>query len=245
MGWFSRKNAIEACCIHLQGQAVPYTLKRSAKRKTVGLRIDDKGLTVNMPWRVSEQWLNTYLMQKSSWVIQKLEEFQSRRPPAMQWCHGVTIPYLGSELYLCLQNGVRRSKVALDGDNLSLWLTNEHDTSQIETEVLKWYRRQALACLNERVAEYALRLAVPMPKMRLSNAKTRWGSCNARGEIRLNWRLIKAPLEQIDYVVAHELAHLFEMNHSPAFWQTVARVFPEYERVRQALRAQSALYGLF
>ena len=245
MGWFSKKNAIEACCIHIQGKAVPYTLKRSAKRKTVGLRIDEKGLTVSMPWRVSEQWLNIYLLQKSGWVMQKLAEFQSRRPPAMQWCHGMAVPYLGSDLRLCLQNGVRRSKVALDGEDLWIWLADESDVIQIETEVVKWYRRQALTCLSERVLEYAQRLEVPMPKLRLSNAKTRWGSCNTRGEIRLNWRLIKAPLEQIDYVVAHELAHLFEMNHSPAFWRTVARVFPEYERVRQALRAHSPLYGLF
>lgn len=246
MGWFTKKRATEeACRIHLLGNEVPYTLKRSPRRRTVALRIDEKGLTVNAPVRVSQRWLNEFLLQKSEWVVRKLEEFQSRQMPSMQWRHGDALPYLGANLRLCLLPRAGRNKVNLDGESLWVWLEDPADCSRVEVEVIKWYRRQALEYLGGRLAFYSQRLEVQMPKLRLSSAKTRWGSCNVRGDISLNWRLIKAPQEQIDYVVAHELAHLIEMNHSPAFWKTVERIFPDYARVRQDLRAKSLLYGLF
>lgn len=246
MGWLTKKRTTEeACQIHLLGKEVAYTLKRSSARKTVGLRIDSKGLTVSAPPRVSQRWLNDFLLQKSGWVVQKLDEFQRRQVPSMAWRHGEILPYLGGDLRLRLLPVRGRSKVTLEGDALWIWLAETDVPDKIEAEVIKWYRRQALDYLNERVALYAQQLGVPLPKLSLSSAKTRWGSCNARGEIRLNWRLMKAPQEQIDYVVAHELAHLIELNHSPAFWNTVARIFPDYLRVRQDLRLQSQLYGLF
>ena len=83
---------------------------------------------------------------------------------------------------------------------------------------------------------YAEKLGVGMPVFHLSNARSRWGSCNASGVIRLNWRLIQLPLALIDYVIAHELAHLFEMNHSRAFWEVVAKIYPEYRRAQRELK---------
>ena len=246
MGWFTKKRTTEeACQIQLLGKDVAYTLKRSSGRKTVGLRIDAKGLTVSAPPRVSQRWLNDYLLQKSGWVVQKLDEFQLQQVPSMAWHHGEILPYLGGDLRLRLLPVRGRNKVTLEGDALWIWLAETDKADKIEAAVIKWYRQQAFNYLNERVALYAQNLGVPHPKLSLSSAKTRWGSCNARGEIRLNWRLMKAPQEQIDYVVAHELAHLIELNHSPAFWQTVARIFPDYMRVRQDLRLSSQLYGLF
>jgi len=209
------------------------------------LRIDEKGLTVNAPTRVSQRFLNEFLFQKSGWIVQKLKEFHQRRIPSMQWCHGEALPYLGSSLRLSLMPWAGRSKVTVDGECLWVWLADPLDPVKVEDIVVKWYRRQALDHLTVRLAIYAQQIGVQVPKLTLSGAKTRWGSCNARGEIRLNWRLIKAPQDQIDYVVAHELAHLSEMNHSPAFWRTVSRIFPDYARVKQELRVQSPLYGLF
>jgi predicted metal-dependent hydrolase len=75
-----------------------------------------------------------------------------------------------------------------------------------------------------------------LPPLRLSYAASLWGSCNTRGVVSINWRLIQMPLHLIDYVVAHELSHLIEMNHSPAFWQTVGRIYPEYREARKELK---------
>ena len=107
---------------------------------------------------------------------------------------------------------------------------------QSERIVMDWYRSQALACFGERIAFYAPRLGVALPQLRLSYARTLWGSCNTRGVIHLNWRLIQKPLHLVDYVVAHELSHLIEMNHSSAFWRTVERVYPNYAAARKELK---------
>jgi predicted metal-dependent hydrolase len=99
-----------------------------------------------------------------------------------------------------------------------------------------WLQRQARRIFEERCALYAPLLRVRVRRIALSSAATRWGSANVDGAIRLNWRLVHFSLAVIDYVVTHELAHLREMNHSPAFWQVVRSVLPDYEQSRAALR---------
>jgi predicted metal-dependent hydrolase len=106
---------------------------------------------------------------------------------------------------------------------------------QIEKFVMTWYSQQAIACFKQRIDNHAQALSIPAPPFRLSRAKTRWGSCNSRGLISLNWRLIQLPPHLIDYVVAHELAHLIEMNHSQAFWKVVESVCPKYRVARRGL----------
>jgi len=107
---------------------------------------------------------------------------------------------------------------------------------QIRDAVQSWLQRQALALFDERCRHFAAALNVRMTRLSSSSAATRWGSASADGSIRLNWRLIHFALPIIDYVVAHELAHLREMNHSPAFWEVVRSVVPDYERSRGSLR---------
>jgi hypothetical protein len=97
-------------------------------------------------------------------------------------------------------------------------------------------REHARAVLRERLALHAPRLGVAVPPLRLSSARTRWGSCNQRGGISLNWRLVFMPLAVVDYVVAHELAHLKEMNHGPRFWSVVEQLCPDWRALRSELR---------
>ena len=106
---------------------------------------------------------------------------------------------------------------------------------ELRTNVIDWLRHQARAVFTERVAEYAPRLDVLPPPLGLSNARTQWGSCNARGRVLLNWRLIHVPLHLVDYVVAHELAHLREMNHSSRFWTLVEKAYPGCRAARVEL----------
>ncbi|PZP68824.1 MAG: M48 family peptidase, partial [Delftia acidovorans] len=102
--------------------------------------------------------------------------------------------------------------------------------------VMDWYRDEAHRYLSERVAALAPRLGVPIPPLALSSSRSEWGSCSSRGRILFNWRLIQLPPRLVDYVVAHELAHLIELNHSPAFWQLVERLYPDWREARRALR---------
>lgn len=232
--------------IHLAGEAVPYLLKRSARRKTIALRIDGKGcLTVNAPARASQRRLDALLQEKAGWVLTTLAEVRARRVPAPAWRDGETLPFLGGELRLALCQGSARKGPELDGDCLVVALPDPLDDAAVQSRVVKWYRQQALAHFAARVAVYAGHLGVAHPPLRLSSAATRWGSCNARGEIRLNWRLIKAPHHLIDYVVAHELSHLRHLDHSPRFWRTVAQLYPDHAVARSELRAQGHLLHTF
>lgn len=237
----ARPPAEETRRIRLREREVAYRLRRSPRRRTVALRIDGAGLTVNAPVSVSRAWLERMLQDKAGWVLQKLDAWPA--VPAMAWRDGAPLPFLGRQLTLRLAPGGERGAARLAGD--CLLLAAAEGTARVEAGVRAWYRGQALAHFGARVALYARRLGVVPADLALSSARSRWGSCGADGRIRLNWRLIKAPPEQIDYVVAHELAHLLELNHSPAFWAIVARIFPDYAAVRRELRRCGPFYAAF
>ncbi|MCX7194263.1 MAG: SprT family zinc-dependent metalloprotease [Proteobacteria bacterium] len=213
----------------LAGTQVAYTLKRSARRRSIGLRIDDRGLTVSMPQQASECWLNQVLQDRANWVLEKLDGWQMRKPEELRWADGEIIPFLGEILTL----RVGQSTLALRGDEL--WVYGNE--TRIERLVTLWYRRQAAALFAVRVAHYAALLNVTPVAIKISTAKTRWGSCTSNGVVRLNLQLIKLPQYLIDYVVVHELAHLHQMNHSAAFWQVVSGVCPDYAKLRRELKA--------
>jgi predicted metal-dependent hydrolase len=135
-----------------------------------------------------------------------------------------------------LDAGTRGALFDADTQHLRIGLPPAAEPAQVRDAVQSWLQRQARRVFEERCQHYAERLGVRVTRLALSSAATRWGSASADGSIRLNWRLVHFALPVIDYVVAHELAHLREMNHSPAFWSVVRSVIPEYERSRSTLR---------
>lgn len=221
------------------GHTIPYLLKVSARRRTIGLKIDRNGLTVHVPRRVPLHTVDSVLREKSDWIVRKLADLQ-QRPAAMEWQDGASLRYLGQEIRLCLRPDAKSRAVEFDGARLHIALPNPSDAAAVQRKVVQWLGKQARPDFARRIALLAAKLGVPTPPLYLSSARTRWGSCNSRGEIRLNWRLIQAPPHIIHYVVAHELAHLKEMNHSPKFWAWVQTLCPEYEAARADLKALSA-----
>ncbi len=115
----------------------------------------------------------------------------------------------------------------------------------VKRAVVAWYRRAALAHLAHRAFFFSRLAVLAPPRVMLSSALSRWGSCNSRREVRLSWRLVKAPPALVDYVVCHELAHLRHMNHSREFWAEVGRLCPDYRRLREELEATDHLYRSF
>lgn len=232
--------AVEQRTIRLSDKHISYTLKRSSKRRSIGLRIDERGLTVSMPLRASEKWLHSVLQDKADWLVQKLDSWQARKPPLMQWVDGESIPFRGEEFVLRIIPDLFGAKPQLHNNELRLHVAAGAGTALIEKMVTQWYRQEALRVFNECVAHFAPLMQVSSREVKLSSARTQWGSCTVHGVVRLNWQLVKMPLHLIDYVVVHELAHLAEMNHSPAFWCVVERVCPEYRECRAQLHG----YGL-
>jgi predicted metal-dependent hydrolase len=193
---------------------------------------------------VGQAAIDQALTSKSAWILRKLvdqaERLQRLDAARVDWRDGVRLPYLGQTLQVVLDPHQRVGWVLDEATPgapcLRLRLPHEAAPTQIRDAVQTWLKREALALFEQRCADYAQRLNVRIARLRLSSAQTRWGSASADGTVRLNWRLVHFSLPTIDYVVAHELAHLHEMNHSPAFWEVVRSVMPDFEQRRGALK---------
>ncbi len=226
--------------IELAGCRIPYRLRRSSRRRTIALLIDDRGLQVAAPLRASQGAIDALLHEHATWVIRKFGDWQRKRPTPRRWIAGEQIMLRGSALTLETCAGIAQARQ--DGDRLLV--SAALATAAMEAAVQRWLKDQALAHFTLRCQTYSTQLGLPAPAVRLSNARTRWGSCHAAGRIRMNWRLIHLPEAWIDYVAAHEVAHLRQMNHSPAFWQTVATLVPDHRERRAALRRDAHRYLL-
>jgi predicted metal-dependent hydrolase len=223
----------------LDGKNITYTLKRSSKRRSIGLHIDDRGLIVSVPMRSSDKWLQSVLQDKAHWVVEKLEGWQTRQPEAVRWQDGERVDYLGDLLVLRVAQSLFATPTLRRGNELWVFVVDGSEATHIEKAVSLWYRHEAERFFAERIAYYSPLLNVAPRKIKLSSAKTQWGCCTVDGTIHLNVQLIKLPLRLLDYVVVHELAHLRELNHSPAFWNVVGSVCPNYKKLRSELKAVS------
>ena len=231
----------------LAGHAVGYVLRRS-RRRSIGFVVAAEGLSVSAPRWVGVAEIESALREKAAWILRKLQEQRERAArldaTRVEWREGGSIPFLGETVILVLDPRatlavLHTDAAALPGVprlTLHLGLPQSAEPDQIRDAVQSWLQRQARRIFEERCACFAQRLGVRMTRLALSSASTRWGSASADGSIRLNWRLVHFGLPVIDYVVTHELAHLREMNHGPAFWDVVRAALPDYEQARGALR---------
>jgi len=206
------------------------------------LTVDEDGLTVDAPWRASQSGIERFVLESARWVLGKLEEWSRFRPRKQRWAAGESISYVGSLLTLEVAPAHTPTVVLQDDCRLLACVPAPEDQIAVKNAVVAWYRRHARSNFDQRIAHYARQLEVPAPRLLMSSARTRWGSCNSRREVRLNWRLIQAPQPVIDYVVVHELAHLKEMNHSRRFWQVVEQAFPAHEEARRHLDEKGRWY---
>ena len=233
--------------IVLGAHRVAYELRR-ARRRSIGFVVGADGLSVSAPRWVGVGEVEAALREKQAWILRKLQEQRERASrldaARVDWREGTSIPFLGETVIVVLDPRttgavLHTEAVALPGVprlTLHLGLPQTAEPDQIRDAVQSWLQRQARRIFDERCQLFAQRLGVHMTRLSLSSAATRWGSASADGSIRLNWRLVHFGLPVIDYVVTHELAHLREMNHSPAFWDVVRSAMPDYEQARGALR---------
>ena len=220
------------------GRLVQYRLRRTARR-SIALTIGNDGLKVMAPLRATLREIESMLLNHADWVDKKLSERECRSlNNALSLHDGITLPVLGEPCTLRLQSGPPCFYWVEGG----LILQQSMDVTKEQTATLLQcaLRERAQGLFSSRMQEFCKKFDLVPPMLRLSNAKTRWGSCSTKSGLRLNWRLIHAPLSLIDYVLAHELAHLKEMNHSSFFWAEVGRLYPDYAAARAQLRHFSA-----
>ena len=231
----------------LGGHVVAYEFRR-ARRKSIGFVVGAEGLVVSAPRWVGRGEVDAALQEKSRWILAKLQEQDERArrlvAAKVDWRDGTTLPFLGETVIVVLDTRstgavLHSAQDTLPGVprlTLHVGLPQSATPEQIRDAVQSWLQRQARRIFGERCRHFAAQLGVRMTRLSLSSASTRWGSAGADGAIRLHWRLVHFAMPTIDYVVAHELAHLREMNHSAAFWEVVRSVLPDYERARGTLR---------
>jgi predicted metal-dependent hydrolase len=227
--------------IVVAGRDVEYRLFR-ARRRSIGMQIDLSGLVVRAPRWVTIREIEATLTERAAWIVRSLDEWRARRRDVLprEWKTGAPILYLGRELALAVHRA-RSPAIRADLLNLTVLHPAAEDGQQVATFVAGWLREEAQRMLAPRVAEFAARITRASPVMKLSNARSEWGSCTHQGVIRLNWRLVHLPPQLALYIVAHEVAHLVELNHSSRFWGVVETLFPGHVAARRALDDWTAL----
>jgi predicted metal-dependent hydrolase len=217
--------------IELKGVAVDYLLRRSPRR-SLALRVDEGGVRVGAPLGTLMGAVEGFLRDHADWLLDKLAQRAARAEAAFRVADGASLPVLGEPVRLILQGRGRTARWRGGADGQEELVLPE---GRGEAALLRALEARALPWFRERVVEHCLRLGVAVPPVRLTRARTRWGSCSQRSGIRLHWRLIHLTPELIDYVVAHEVAHLKEMNHSPRFWRVVEGLYPGWRDARRRL----------
>jgi predicted metal-dependent hydrolase len=224
----------------LNGEDVFFLLRRSPRRRTLALRVSEKGeVVVNAPQRLAMGEIHRFLHKHAEWLHGRRRE---AREQTCHWDTGDSLPYLGEFLTLGVDPKPGKPLVWREGEALICSALPD----QVEATILRWYRHEALRLLADRLAHWSGPAGrASIPAMRLSNARTRWGSLSPKGVVSLNWRLIKASEDEIDYVICHELAHFRQRNHSSTFWREVESLFPAWTTVRRRLRDNGRTYFQF
>jgi predicted metal-dependent hydrolase len=220
------------------GETISYLLERRSRR-TVGLKITENGLVVHAPRQIFEFQLNQILQEKAGWILKKLQARIDNKVEKIQWINGEHLLYLGQDIQLSISPNYNNKKPIFDENKLKIYGLEANIHAGASRVIIQWYKQQAALDFSRRLEILAAKLGVATPPLTLSNAQSRWGSCNSRGEVRLNWRLLQAPPHIINYVICHELAHLKQMNHSAKFWAVVEQLFPNYKAAEKELKALS------
>ena len=246
--------------IEFDGRLIEYTIIRSARRKkAIQLALDpQQGVVVRSPVRVPNDEIADMVRERAPWILRKAPD-NLLRPTPRRFTDGETLFYLGKEIPIiteALQDtdmGIDRGGGALmrltapaevsvrladDAFRISIpaGISEEERISAVRAVLERWYRREAARLLPEAVARWQCKVSRKKPsQVLIRSQRRRWGSCSSDGSIRLNWRLIMAEPELIEYVVVHELAHLAVMNHSPHFWKRVERAMPDYRDRKKRL----------
>lgn len=207
-----------------------------SRRKTIALVIDSDGeLVVRAPFYASESDIMRFVQEKQDWIQKKSEEMRQKKleRPRLALKEGETIPYLGRECMIF--RGITRT-ICFDG---KAFLLPQAESAQ--AKLIAWYKKRAAVILQERVESIAKDMRVLPNGVKITSAKTRWGSCSYTNHLNFSWRLIMCPPEVVDYVVVHELCHILHKDHSKSFWESVGRVDAAYREHENWLKENRRL----
>jgi len=241
--FFKAKPKIPASTeISVDGRLVSVTVRTNARARSYRLSIPHSGGTVlTLPPHGHWPDAEAFLHRQANWLAARLK----RAAVQVSFADGSVVPLRGID-HAIIGTGKLRGRVELDLDTEMPTLLVPGDAAHQARRLTDWLKEQAAIDLTRQTAIHAARLGVTVKSVKMRSQSSRWGSCSSSGNLNYNWRLVLAPEFVLDYVAAHEVAHLVEMNHSAAFWATVERTLPDMERGRAWLKAhgrQLMAYG--
>lgn len=212
-----------------------YTLTRSQRNFAV-IYVRNASVEVRAPLSMPKWEIDSFVLSKERWILKSIAKQQARAESRNAFVvdYGSMIFWRGKECLIVRKDG---AKARFDFDNEAFFMPPGLSAEQIKATCVNLYRRLAKVRFTQRASFFAGLMGVAPSAVKVTGAKTRWGSCSSKKSINFSWRLIMADDGIIDYVVVHELAHLFEMNHSSRFCRIVAGVLPDYKERETKLKA--------
>ena len=226
----------------LDNVVIPVDKLIRTRRKTIALVVErDGSLVVHAPMHANEAMINKFVAEKESWIQKKQDQARTFYPTFVpkEYVDGEGFLYLGAIYQLQLGQG-KKPQLDLNGT----FRLAEASLPKAPLVFERWYRKQAFVIISERVRFYAEKYGIQYKQVRITSARTRWGSCSQEGTLSFAWRLIMAPLPIIDYVVVHELSHVQVKNHSKRFWNKLNVLMPDYRQRIEWLERNGHLLSL-
>jgi len=221
---------------------------RSARRKTLSIEVGHFGVKARAPMRMRHNAIVEFVTKKRGWIQGHLADLPELKPE-LKLETGAELLVNGSRFRLSVVQGSSKP-VYLSPENVVVPIKQSHLSLEktVSNKLIRWYKSAAYEELERKVALYSTSMNIPGNKslsVNVRDYKRRWGSCDSKGGLSFNWRIIQAPIEVLDYVVVHELAHCHEFNHSKRFWSIVAQHMPNWKERQLWLHTHGAeLYRL-
>ena len=226
-------------------EGAPITVCWTARKKSIALSVRDGAIVILSPMHVSDGEIDALIATNADWVRGKLtKQAETKKRTEHRFVDGEQFFYLGKEYPLKVVDGRKPLAELVEGSfvvHASRSQTPERRARSIRAAFLRWYKSEAETVLTQRVAFFSPRIGRTPKRIFFRDYKSMWGKCDVEGRITFNWKLVMAPEHILDYVVVHEMAHLHHLNHSPAFWQRVETVLPDYKQRRKWLKDHGGL----
>ena len=210
-------------------RAVPLIFEKNERARRIIIRVDHGGsIVIVLPARATKEDGRRFALSNKGWIQERL----AHMPEPLPFLHGVSIPYLGVE-HRIRHRPANRGAVWREAGEIHVAGRPEHLPRRVED----WLKHEARREFERRALQKAEELGKSVRRIGIRDPRSRWGSCSPDGVINFSWRLILAPRFVVDYVVAHEVAHLRELNHGSRFWRLTETLCPDLERARNWLAA--------
>ncbi len=221
---------------------MPDLIQRENRKTLVLTIMKDGRVVVKAPNKMSKDLIDKFVVEKQKWIESKLFLIRNTYEEFEDCINYKKILLYGEKYEICVGNTKR---VVCDTKHKKLILPKCGSIQNALIKIKQWYKVNAKNILVSRVSHISKLIKITCNDIKISNAKSKWGACNSKKNISLNWRIVMLPPEIIDYVIIHELSHIKEMNHSQKFWNTIAMFLPSYPVLRKRLKKYSFALELY